>query len=195
MHLTSPHWPQRPQSQKFYNCVSKLLQDNHVGARLHVFGMRAVLSVHKSKTPRCSLSNTGPTFKTEIRRQIGEGGGECPPVSDSCLDWQRRTCQSGSVSVFSPCSTALTAPAAHPEVCRFHQLYPGTRAADINYQELSQMVSLKAFFPFILKKYPSIHTSIVFFTGPDSKLVRYWASLTVFCCDAQFNWAMLKIWF
>lgn len=116
------------------------------------FGMRAVLTVHKRKTPCCPLTTLTQPFKMEIRRQIGEGGGECPPVSDSCLDWQRRMCQSGSISVFSPCSTALTEPAARPEVCRFHQFYPRTRAADINYQELSQMVSLKAFFPFILEK-------------------------------------------
>lgn len=168
MYSTSPQqqrysrWPQRPQSQKFYNRVPKLLQDNHVGARLQVFGMRTVLIVHKRKTPRCSLSNTGPALKTEIRRQIGAGGGERPPVSDSCLDWQRRTCQSGRVSVFSPCSTVLTAPAAHPEVCRFRQLYSGTRAADINYEELSQIFSLKVYCPLhILKKYPSIHPNIL----------------------------------
>lgn len=127
------------------NSITMSLNCCRTTTRLHVFRMRTVLNVHKRKTPRCSLSSTGPTFKTDIRRQIGKGGGECPPVSDSYLDWQRQTCQSGWVFVFSPFSTALTVPADHPEVCRFHQFYPGTRPADINYQELSQMLSLKAF--------------------------------------------------
>lgn len=112
--------PLRTPNQIYPNCISKPLQDTTLRLTAcfwNVGQFHRVLYRTKRKPPRCWLANTGPALKKEIKRQIGKGGGESPPVPDSCLDWQKRTCQWDRVSVFSPSSTALTSPAARPEVC------------------------------------------------------------------------------
>lgn len=110
------HWTP---NQIYNNCVSKLLHiaPDCMFLECGPVSLCTLLHSEKEKPPRCWLSNTGPALKKEIKWQIGEGGGESPPVPDSCLEWQKHMCQSGRVSVFSPRSTALTSPAARPEVC------------------------------------------------------------------------------
>lgn len=109
--------PLRTPNQIYSNCVSKLLHFGLTAWLWNVDWFHCALSCTKGKPPLCWLSNTGPALKMEIKWQSGKGGGEGPPVSDSCLDWQKWTCQSGKFSVFSLCSTAPTSPAACPEVC------------------------------------------------------------------------------
>lgn len=152
--------------QIHYICISKLPQDTTLRLTAcfwNVGRFHCALS--------CRKGNTGPALKKEIKWQIGEGGGESPPVPDSCLDWQKRICQSGRVSVFSPGSTALTSPAARPEVCVGSTHIHSARNKNCGHQlpKIEQNCLTPGFFPLYSKKHPFIHASIlpsiIFSTG------------------------------